>query len=164
MRFLKRLLGILPLRYAYAHCDIPCGIYDPHAIQLAVHSIIRMNQLILDAKKDEMGEAKYVSHIARLTKVKEEHAEQVKHEARVLWGDYFKPEMIEKFPDLHSLIFEIMHQASKARQAVDLEIAQELLVKVQMLAEIFYQTKNVSPIRVPSLYPTQGEIVVYQEK
>ena len=101
-----------------------------------------------------------ISQIARLTKVKEDHAEIVKHQVRVIWGDYFKAEHLDKVKDLHGLVFNIMKQASKARQNVDLQASKELLLQVQKFAEIFWQSKDRETQRVKSGYPTEGEIVL----
>lgn len=155
MRITDFFLRILPVATIYAHCDIPCGIYDPHEAQLAAHTVIRMTDLLSEAGED-------THKIARLTRVKEDHAEKIKHEVRVIWGDYFKPEHLEKFPELHQLVFEIMKFASEAKQNVDKEAADQLLSKVQEFAEIFYKSKGATPKRVKSLYPTEGEIVTYE--
>lgn len=160
MAILSFLVKLLPERIAYAHCDIPCGIYDPHQMQLAAHTVIRMTQLIQDAKMDD--EKAMMHQVARLTKVKEEHAESVKHEVRVLWGDYFKEEHLKEYPDLHSLIFKTLKVASKARQEINMDAANELLAHTQQIAEIFFKTKGLTPVRVKSLYPTGGEIVFYK--
>lgn len=138
---------------AFAHCDIPCGIYDPHLAQVAAHSVVRMVQLI----KQHEGDAHAVS---RYTQVKEEHAEIVKHEVRIIWGDYFKPEMIEKHKDLHELVWKIMKAASKARQNVDMAAAEELLSLVNRFAEIFWETKGIKVQKAKAPYPTEREIVL----
>lgn len=152
---------LLPLKNVYAHCDIPCGIYDPYQAQVAAHSVLRMTQLISEAKSED---PKLLAHdVARFTKVKEDHAELVKHEVRVIWGDYFKEEQLKEYPDLHALVFRIMKLASKARQHVDESAALELLSAVQEFSEIFLKTKGVTPIRVPSIYPTGLEMVVYKK-
>jgi nickel superoxide dismutase len=157
MRIVSLITKFLPLGTIYAHCDIPCGIYDPHEAQLSAHTVIRMTDLLSEAGED-------VHKIARLTRTKEDHAEKIKYEVRVIWGDYFKPEHLEKFPELHQLVFEIMKLASKAKQDIDRESAGQLLSKVQEFAEIFYKSKGVTPKRIKSLYPTEGEIVTYESE
>lgn len=162
MRLLDR---VLPTETAYAHCDIPCGIYDPHTAQLAAHTVIRMVTLIEDltgkTKKDLNPEEleHYVHDITRYTEIKEKHAEIVKHEIRILWGDYFKPEHVERFPELHELVWKVMQLGSKAKQNVDLSVAEQLLDTVNKIAEIFWKTKEVEPVRVASFYPTEREMV-----
>ena len=156
-----------PVKTAYAHCDIPCGIYDPHNAQVAAHTVIRMTSLINDLQpttpEPEFAERKkIITTLSRYTKVKEEHAELIKHEVRVIWGDYFKAEHKEKFPELDGLVFNIMKLASKSRQEIDLESAQNLLSEVQKFAEIFYKSKSLEPVRIKSTFPTEGEIVIHR--
>ncbi len=157
--------AVLPPRPVYAHCDIPCGIYDPHEAQIAALTVIRMDQLIAelavpaaDAKPEERSA--YGSKLARYTAVKEQHAERVKSEVRVIWGDFFTPEHATKFPTVHDLVWRIMKQASKARQGTNLADAQELLRLVQEFAEIFWQAKGAKTRRVPSQQKPGGELVV----
>ena len=148
----------------HAHCDIPCGIYDPHHAQIAVLTIVRMNQLIGELPKPgpqttpEERDA-YVHKLSRYTRVKDEHAEACKQELRVLWGDYFTPEHLQKFPELHGLFWDAMKGASKARQEVNLQAAQDLLTKVQKITEIFWKTKGSDVRRQPSLQKSGGELV-----
>lgn len=159
------LSTFLSTKIAYAHCDIPCGIYDPHQAQLAAHTVIRMTSLINDLKASSNEPSfderkKIISQISRLTKIKEEHAELVKHEVRILWGDYFKEEHLKEYPNLHDLVFRTMKLASKARQEINIDAAKELLVVAQEIAEIFFKTKNRKSVRVPSVYPTGLEMVL----
>lgn len=154
-------LGAQP---AHAHCDIPCGIYDLHGAQLSVLTVIRMNQLIGDLPKPGVAATPeerqaFVHKLARYTSVKEEHAEQCKRELRVVWGDYFTPEHLQKFPELHGLFWQAMKLASKVRQEVNVEAAQELLSMVQKIAEIFWKTKGAEVRRQPSLQKSGGELV-----
>ncbi len=148
-----------------AHCDIPCGIYDPHEAQIAALTVLRMDQLIgelshpaADAKLEER--ATYVSKMSRYTTVKEQHAERLKQEIRVIWGDYFTPDHVKQFPQAHELVFKILKQASKCRQGNTLADAQELLKLVQEFAELFWQTKGAKTRRQPSLQKSGGELVV----
>ena len=153
----KVLDRLSPAEEVFAHCDIPCGIYDPHLAQLAAHTVIRMTTMINDLKTSGKDETHQIS---RLTKVKEEHAELVKHEVRIIWGDYFKEEHLQKYPNSHELVFKIMKLASKAKQGVNIEAANELLETVQKFAEIFWKTKGLETVRLVAPYPTGGEIVL----
>lgn len=157
---------LFPHEEASAHCDIPCGIYDPHQAQIGALTVIRMNQLIEgleDPAKDgkvppKPDRDKYVHAIARYTATKESHAEIVKHEVRVITGDFFKP---ENTPDtLFPLVNKIMKTASKARQNVDKAAADELLDLVNQFAEAFWKAKDVKTKKVPSNQAVGGEIVV----
>jgi nickel superoxide dismutase len=165
-RLSDRLHDVLrPPRTVYAHCDIPCGIYDPHEAQIAALTVIRMDQLIgelavpgADAKAEER--TAYGAKLARYTAVKEQHSERVKSEVRVIWGDFFTPEHAAKFPQVHDLVWKIMKQASKARQGTSVADAQELLKQVQEFAEVFWQAKGAKTRRVPSMQKPGGELVV----
>jgi len=148
----------------YAHCDIPCGIYDPHEAQIAALTVLRMDQLIaelpapaMDAKPEDR--AVYVSKLARYTAVKEQHSERVKQEVRVIWGDYFTPDHAKQYPQAHEAVWKIMKQASKTRQGTALADAQELVKAVQEFAELFWKTKGAQTKRMPSMQKSGGEIV-----
>lgn len=160
MQFIKnKFVNFLyPVKYAYAHCDIPCGIYDPHRAQLDALTVVRMNQLINDLV-DEPDSHHRQTKLARYTAVKEAHAESCKNELRIIWADYFKPEHIEKYPDLHDLFWKTMKISSKTRQQASLEAAEELLEAVRKIAEIFWATKGAKTQRQPSLQASGGELV-----
>jgi nickel superoxide dismutase len=156
--------AVRPPRVVRAHCDIPCGIYDPHEAQIAALTVVRMDQLIAElpkpsatAKPEEM-EA-YSAKLARYMAVKETHSERVKSELRILWGDYFTPEHAKTIPTLHETFWSAMKAASKARQGTNLADAQELSKKVQEIAEMFWQSKGAKTHRVPSMQKVGGEMV-----
>lgn len=153
--YLKFIFKLLPSRTVYAHCDIPCGIYDPHLSQMAAHTIIRMTKLISESEGD-------IHKITRMTQVKENHGKICEEELITLWGDYFKEEHFKQFPNLNDLIYQTIKLTGKVRQEVNLEAANELLGNVQKIAEIFWQTKGLEPVRIPSGYPTEGEIVSHK--
>ncbi len=156
---------VLPPEPVHAHCDIPCGIYDPHEAQIGALTVIRMDQLIGELAAPAAGakpedHSAYASKLARYTAVKELHAERVKHEIRVIWGDYFTPDHAKQFPQAHELVWKILKQASKARQGTHLADAEELLKLVNEFAEIFWQTKGAKTKKQPSLQKPGGELVL----
>ena len=145
---------------AYAHCDVPCGIYDPHAMQLAAHTVLRMVDLINSLESDgSTSDIEKEHKLIRYTKVKEEHAEMCKHELRVLWGDYFKPHHTEQFPQLNDLVWDTLRIASKSRQNIDRQTAVELVNKTNEIAKIFWRTKGKETKEVV-IYPTNEPIVI----
>jgi nickel superoxide dismutase len=162
---LRQLLSLanraLPAESASAHCDIPCGIYDPHYAQVAALSVIRMNQLIEGMEAPAMDKAardKYMHNLARYTLVKEEHAELVKREIRIIRGDFFKP---DNSPDnIGELTDSIMKTASKARQNIDMDAANQLLDLVNEFAAAFWKAKGVETKKVSSNQAAGGEFVV----
>lgn len=138
------LIKILPSKPAYAHCDIPCGIYDPHTSQLAAKTVLTMVQKLkeLKAKPNSSEELQARNNFVRMVKVKEEHAEICKREVLILWTDYFKAEHLETFPDLHDLVWKTAKLCSDNKRAVDEIKAHQLVEAVDKIADIFAQTKK----------------------
>ncbi len=159
---LVSIFSLLPEKIAYAHCDIPCGIYDPHQAQVAAHTVIRMTQMISELKYEDNIESKrqFASQMARITHVKEEHGHLVEEELGTLWNDYFKEEHFVKFQNLKELLNKGTKLSVKTRQEIDMESAKELLETVMQIAEIFYKSKGLESARVKAPYPTGLEIVV----
>lgn len=145
---------------ARAHCDIPCGIYDPHGAQIGALTVIRMIDLMEDMKSHAADSPEYVNNMPRYIMVKEEHAELVKREVRVIFGDYFKKEHVDKYPELPELTHKIYQFASKGRQTADRQAAMDLLNAVNRFSEIFWETKGIQTKRVKAPYKP-GEEVVY---
>ncbi|TAK66353.1 MAG: superoxide dismutase, Ni [Dehalococcoidia bacterium] len=164
-RVLRTVDRVSPPAVAEAHCDIPCGIYDPHLMQIAALTVVRMNQLIDGLEPPVEGShtadhVRYHNSLTRYILVKEEHAELVKREARIIWGDYFKPEHVEKYPDLHATVWNIMKLAGKNRQEVNAAAADELLAATHRFAEIFWDSKGAKSSKQPSRQAVGGEIVL----
>lgn len=137
MQRLFRLVDrIFPAPVVYAHCDIPCGIYDPHAAQMAAKTVLTMVQKAKDLDRDDQN------NLIRMVMVKEQHAELCKREVLILWTDYFKPEHLEKFPDLHDLVWKTAKLCSDNKRAIDEKKAQELVAAVDKIAEIFEKTQK----------------------
>ena len=156
---------LLPAEEAFAHCDIPCGIYDPHSAQLAALTVLRMTQLIEGLEQPGDGASAeqistYENSLARYIEAKEEHAENAKHELAVLWGDYFKPEHLENYPEVHTTFWNAIKLASKNKQEANKQAAEDLVAAVQVVAETFWASKGAETRRQPSLQgPVGGEIV-----
>ena len=165
-RFASPLIRLIdrvsPPETVSAHCDIPCGIYDPHSAQIAALTVLRMNQLIAGlevggADKESMD--KYGNSLSRYIKAKEEHAELCKKEIDILWHDYFRPEHVEKYPDLHTKVWNVNKLASRNKQNADVAAAEELLAAVREIAQIFWETKGVATRVAGSNQAVGGELV-----
>ena len=80
-QFISKLDKRLSFEQAQAHCDIPCGIYDPITAQIAAVTVVRMIDLMtdLEAKGGDKGKD-YQNTLSRYIAVKEEHAEKAKAE------------------------------------------------------------------------------------
>lgn len=144
LRFVDRLF---PRGVAYAHCDIPCGIYDPISAKIAAQTVqkmvMRINALQAPAPNAPMPDrVKYGNTAARYITVKEQHAELCKKELDILWHDYFKPDHLGKYPDLHKKFWDATKLASFNKQNVDLDSAKKLVASVDEIATIFWDSKG----------------------
>ncbi len=130
---LKQLLTKLPATTAYAHCDLPCGVYDPVQAQIEAASIKKIME-----KYQGLSDTDKV----RAVMIKEQRAELVKHHLWVLWTDYFKPEHAEKYPQLHDLFWRATKQAGATKKSVDPAEGQKLLDLIEEISVIFTETKT----------------------
>jgi nickel superoxide dismutase len=131
---LSRLLA--PRLTIHAHCDLPCGIYDPAQAKIEAQSV--------KATIEKYNASDDPAFKARALKVKEERSELVKHHLWVLWTDYFKPPHFEQYPNLHGLFNEAtkLAGAGGTKGSSDVAVADDLLAKIDEIAEIFWATKN----------------------
>lgn len=151
MKFLARMLPyadkIFPPRKAYAHCDIPCGIYTPHPAQVAAQTVEKMVQKLLELTapqdiKEQGAILSYLNSVSRMVAVKEQHAELAKKELLILWTDYFKEEHLAMFPDLHTTFWKAAKLCSKNKQEVNLEAAGQLRKAVDEIAQMFQKAEE----------------------
>lgn len=122
------------IKPVYAHCDLPCGVYDPAQARIeaqSVHEIMKKYEA-LDHEEDKW----------RAVFIKEQRAELVKHHLWVLWTDYFKQEHAEKYPNLHDLFWKTTKQAGMCKKTVDPAEGQKLLDMIDEIAVIFAETKK----------------------
>jgi nickel superoxide dismutase len=134
MHVLARLLT--PRTTVSAHCDLPCGVYDPAQARIEAESV----KMICQKYAENTDEA----FRTRAILIKEQRAELVKHHLWVLWTDYFKPPHFEKYPELHQLFNEAtkLAGATGAKGSVDADMAQQLLDKIAEIDKIFWETKQ----------------------
>lgn len=150
----------IEIETAKAHCDVPCGIYDPIVAQINALTVVRMVDLMRGlAEKDPVKGAEFYNSMSRYVSVKEEHAEKAKHEVRVIWGDYIKPAHLEKHPELHELVHNIMQLGSASRQTADRVTAVNFVEAVNKFAEIFWETKGIATKRAEAPYAPALEMV-----
>jgi nickel superoxide dismutase len=120
-----------------AHCDLPCGVYDPVQARIEAQSVKAICEKLLGNDDPDFR--------TRALLIKEQRAELVKHHLWVLWTDYFKPPHFEKYPDLHRLFNEATKLAGGgpggAKSSDDPAVADDLLAKIDEIAEIFAETK-----------------------
>jgi nickel superoxide dismutase len=159
-KIFNKLDDVLHFKTVSAHCDIPCGIYDPHLAQLSALTVIRMLDLMTDLQNTHKDtDLEFRNSMIRFVTVKEEHAELCKKEIRVIFGDYIKKDHIDKFPELPELTHKIMQVASKSRQTAARENGLELLGLVNRFAEIFWETKGIATKKAVAPYKPSEEVV-----
>ena len=129
-----------PTRVVDAHCDIPCGVYDPEQARIEAESCLRIIEKY-EASDDALFRARCIH-------VKEERAELVKHHIDVLWHDYFKPEHIEKVPNLHDLFWNATKQASKVKASTDTADTKKLLDMIDEIDAAWKATGGPEKTRV----------------
>jgi nickel superoxide dismutase len=146
MKLISTLKGLSPIQVAHAHCDIPCGIYDPVSAKIAAQTVLKMVMRIqaLKAPTTDAERAAHSNTLSRYIAVKEHHADLAKKEIDILWHDYFKPEHLQKHADLHTVVWNTNKLASKNKQSVDLDAAKQLVDSVDKIAAIFWETKGVT--------------------
>lgn len=129
-----KLSRFLPATTVYAHCDLPCGVYDPAQARIEAESVLKTMQKYQDSKEEVFR--------TRALFIKEERAELAKRHLWVLWTDYFKPEHLEKHPDLHDLFWRATKQAGTCKHSTDPAEAQKLLDLIAEITDVFNATKK----------------------
>ena len=125
-----------PTIVVHAHCDLPCGVYDPAQARIEAQSA--------KACMEKYHASDDANFRARAISIKEERSHMVKEHLWVLWTDYFKPPHFEKYPELHQLFNDATKLAGAAgtKGTVDVAVADELIAKINQIAEIFAETKK----------------------
>ncbi len=147
----KYLAKFFPILTAEAHCDIPCGIYEPTQAKIAAQTVLRMVLQIGELHPptgfpldfDLTAMKALANSMMRRIAVKEEHASLCKKEILTLWTDFFKPEHIQKAPHLHETVWKAAKLASRNKQEVSEEAARQLVLAVDEIAKMFYEAKGV---------------------
>ena len=119
-----------------AHCDLPCGVYDPAQARIEAESIKAVCKKVADSDDADFR--------VRAAIIKAQRSASAKHHLWAPRPDYFKPPHFEKFPELHTLVNEAtkLAGASGTKGSFDESVADELLAKIDRIAEIFAETKK----------------------
>ena len=138
MRIADHLLALVdrvsPPAVVHAHCDLPCGVYDPAQARIEAESVKATIEKA-NASDDE-------SFKIRAAIIKEERADLVKHHLWVLWTDYFKPEHLEKFPNLHDMFWKATKTAGETKKTSDVTVADRLLSEIAAIDAMFWESKK----------------------
>jgi nickel superoxide dismutase len=130
-----------PSRVAHAHCDLPCGVYDPAQARIEAQSVQKIQEKYNDAENQKKPSETVDDFKSRALLIKEERADLVKHHLWVLWTDYFKPQHVEKFPELHELFWNATKEAGEAKRSTDPKQGQKLLDLIDEIDGVFQKTK-----------------------
>jgi nickel superoxide dismutase len=117
-----------------AHCDLPCGVYDPAQARIEAESVKAVQEKY-QANED-------ADFRTRAVVIKEQRAELAKHHVSVLWSDYFKPPHFEKYPQLHQLVNDTLKALSAAKASNDPATGQKALDLIAQIDKIFWETKQ----------------------
>jgi nickel superoxide dismutase len=136
MNLLARILG--PSSVAHAHCDGPCGVYDPASSRIAAEAVLSMEK-----KMAALGSSPADDHTrARYIAIKEQQAELAKRELDILWHDYFKPEHLAAIPNLHEMFWNAAKLCSKNKVENDAANGEALMGAIEAIHNAFWKTKN----------------------
>ena len=139
--FRKFIAKNFPAEPVSAHCDGPCGVYDPDQARVHAEAVLSMTKKILDLDPSD-GSHATANTLSRFIAIKEQEAHAAKEDLLVLWTDYFKPPHLEKYPDLHTTFWNAAKLCSTVKVEVNLKAAEELMATVQKIHEIFWDTKG----------------------
>ena len=132
----------------YAHCDGPCGVYDPASTRVAAEAVLSMTKKLIDLTPPSSTNSEewsaYNNTFSRYVAIKEDQAKETKKEILILWTDYFKPVHLETYPDLHDTIWKATKLCSACKVNIDQSQAEELMNYVEKIHNIFWQTKGRS--------------------
>jgi nickel superoxide dismutase len=138
-RFLRAADALSAPQQVAAHCDIPCGVYDPEQARIEAESVFKIIGKYHDSDDEHFK--------ARCIGVKEERTELAKHHISVLWSDYFKPEHLEQYPDLHDVCWKALKQCSTVKRSLDAADAQQLLDLIDQIEEMWKGTGGLESTR-----------------
>lgn len=141
-----RLKDWFPAQEVHAHCDGPCGVYDPASARITAEAVLSMTKKILalevPASGDSAGMVAYHNTLSRYVAIKEEQAQKTKEDLLILWTDYFKPVHLEKYPDLHDTFWKAAKLCSACKVEVSQQHAEELMAAVEKVHNMFWATKD----------------------
>ena len=144
MNFIKGLLR--PSQVASAHCDGPCGVYDPASARVAAEAVLSMTKKLLEMQPPQGNDANswaaYNNTFSRFVAIKEEQAKQTKEELLILWTDYFKPPHLEANPEIHNIFWNAAKLCSQNKVEVSVDAAQALVDTSEQVHNIFWASKS----------------------
>ncbi len=143
---LSAIFNRLPASTVSAHCDGPCGVYDPASARIAAEAVLSMTKKLIALEPPQSNSASdwatYNNTFSRFVAVKEEQAQETKKELLILWTDYFKPEHLATFPELHDTFWTAAKLCSACKVNIDQGKAEELMQAVEKIHTMFWKSKG----------------------
>jgi len=146
----KALFAIVnrfPAKSVEAHCDGPCGVYDPSSARVAAEAVLSMTKKLIALSPeggDQNSIAAYNNTFSRFVAIKEDQAQEAKKELLILWTDYFKPEHLSAYPDLHETFWKAAKLCSACKVNIDQPKAEELMQAIEKIHYMFWKSKGRS--------------------
>ncbi len=142
----NQIKDLFPAPEVEAHCDGPCGVYDPASARIAAEAVLSMAQKISALEPPAAGDSAamgaYLNTMSRYIQIKEQQAHLAKEELLILWTDYFKPPHLEQYPDLHDKFWQAAKLCSACKVELSVEQAEALMAAIEEIHKIFWATKN----------------------
>lgn len=152
--FISKIFGSLPASKVKAHCDGPCGVYDPASARVAAEAVLSMTKklLALEAPQNNnsVAWATYNNTFSRFVAIKEDQAKEAKKELLILWTDYFKPEHLSAYPELHDTFWKAAKLCSACKVNIDEGKAEELMQAVEKIHHMFWKSKGRADSWIPA--------------
>ena len=145
---LNAIVCALPASVVEAHCDGPCGVYDPASARVHAEAVLAMTKKLKALEAPDAGNAAalaaYNNTFSRFVAVKEDEAQKTKKELLILWTDYFKPDHLATFSDLHDTFWKAAKLCSACKVNIDQAKAEELMAAVEKIHGMFWHSKGRS--------------------
>lgn len=130
------------IKPVYAHCDVPCGIYETDTMTHAADTVKKMMEKYAELGEVDDEDPESMNAAIRIVVTKEEHAQKCKDQLYLLWSDYFKPEHLEKFPELHDAFWQATKQCGAVKHTLDVSEADKLIAMVASVSKMFADSKS----------------------
>jgi len=139
----------------YAHCEIPCGIYDDNMridmIREHITTIEKsMNQIVELSKSSQMN----YNQLIRWINNKEDHANQLQHivaqyflTQRIKLADETDKKAQDEYLTQLALLHQLLVHAMRTKQTLDQKYIQELRTTVDKFCEVYFDEEAKSHIK-----------------
>lgn len=144
------LLSLGVYQKSYAHCEIPCGIYnDELRIALIYEHILTIEKSMDKITELSSSNNEDIMGVTRWTMNKEDHANKIQHEV----SQYFMTQRIklpsemegaefEKYENQLALLHQLIVYAMKAKQTADKIYVEKLRKSLSDFEAVYFEGKH----------------------